>query len=237
ALHLYRVAQERAEQVGDLHHRALCDLDRSEIYLELNVSEEADDLASRALASFERLGLTYEMGKALTNLALAASHTHRTDRAMKQFRRARVLFAREGNQVRMALVDFYQACVLHRDGRYSDARALCLSARDLFAYVGVPAKVAMVDVLLARVELDSGCLHEAEHACQRALAKLPEAESPMLSYQANYTVGLIREARGDRRGAYAAFEHARLDLERLRSHLQTEDLKIAFLKDRLAVYE
>ena len=41
ALELYRVAQDRAEQVGDLHHRALCDLDRSEIYLELTDEDMA----------------------------------------------------------------------------------------------------------------------------------------------------------------------------------------------------
>src|SRR6185503_20518022 len=71
ALELYRAAQEQSERVGDVYHRALCDLDRSEIYLELNLSDEAGELASRALTSFDGLGLVYEAAKSVTNLAIA----------------------------------------------------------------------------------------------------------------------------------------------------------------------
>src|SRR5262249_52726265 len=198
---------------------------------------EADQLAARALASFERLGMAYETGKALTNLALAASHGRRTDRAMKLFRRARAVFAGKDNQTRMALGDYHQAFVLHRAGRQSEARTLCQSARELFTKAGVPARAAMGDLLLASVELDAGHPDAAERVCRQALARIEAVQSPMLSYQAHFALGLIREAQGDRRAARDAFEQARLDLERLRGHLHTDDLKIAFLKDKLAVYE
>ena len=56
ALELYRTAQERATRLGDTYHSALCDLDRSEIYLELNLSDEAAELgvtgAARASTSW-----------------------------------------------------------------------------------------------------------------------------------------------------------------------------------------
>ena len=55
ALELYRTAQEHSDRVGDAYHSALCDLDRSEIYLELNLSDEAAELAERALARFDAL--------------------------------------------------------------------------------------------------------------------------------------------------------------------------------------
>src|SRR6185503_6383349 len=71
ALDLYRAAYDESERVGDGYHSALCDLDRSEIYLELNLSEEAADLADRALGQFGRLRMVYEEGKAMTNLAAA----------------------------------------------------------------------------------------------------------------------------------------------------------------------
>ena len=45
ALELYRTARERCERIGDGYHSALCDLDRSEMYLELNLSDEAGELA------------------------------------------------------------------------------------------------------------------------------------------------------------------------------------------------
>ena len=50
-------------------------------------------------------------------------------------------------------------------------------------------------------------------------------------------LGLVREARGERDAAFEAFQKAHAALEHLRSHLQGDDLKVAFLEDKLAVYE
>ncbi len=237
ALELYQSAQEQSERVGDAYHRALCDLDRSEIYLELNLSDEALDLAGRALAGFDKLGMAYEAAKAVTNLAIAASHESDHRRALKLFRDARELFTREKNQVRLALVDLYQALVLYRDGRHVQARRLCQSALELFARAPVPGKAALCELLLARLELDAGDPQAAERACRAALQRVEGAHSPILSYQAYFVLGLIREAQREQQAAHQAFEKARAGLEHLRSHLQAEDLKIAFLKDKLAIYE
>jgi CHAT domain-containing protein/predicted negative regulator of RcsB-dependent stress response len=237
ALELYRATEERSERIGDPLHRAVCDLDRSEIYLELNLSDEAAELAARALARFEELGMAYEAGKSVTNLAIAASHAGDTERALELFPHARELFTEEGNQVWLAQVDFYQALVLYRDGRYLQAQRLCQSALELFASAGIQGKVALCELLVARLELDAGDPRAADHACSAALKKAAKVQSPILSYQAHFVLGLIREAQHQQHAAYAAFEKARASLEHLRSHLQAEDLKIAFLKDKLAVYE
>jgi hypothetical protein len=50
-------------------------------------------------------------------------------------------------------------------------------------------------------------------------------------------MGLIEEASGTAEAAYRAYLNAHSRLESLRSHLKTEDTKIAFLKDKLSVYE
>jgi CHAT domain-containing protein len=237
ALELYRATEARSERVGDLLHRAVCDLDRSEIFLELNLSDEAAELAARALDRFDDLGMAYEAGKAVTNLAIAASEAGETDETLPLFKRARELFTEEGNQVWLAQVDFYQSLVLYRDGRYLQAQRLCQSARELFASAGVQSKVALCELLIARLELDAGDPKAADRACSAALKKAAELQSPILSYQAHFVLGSIREAQHQQNAAYAAFERARVSLEQLRSHLQAEDLKIAFLKDKLAVYE
>lgn len=237
ALELYRAAEAQSERVGDLYHRALCDLDRSEIYLELNLSDEGGELAQRALAGFDQLGLGYETAKSLTNLAIAASHDNEIDRAVELFDRARGLFAKESNQVRLAVVDFYQALVLYRNGRYLQAQRLCQRALKLFAKASAPGKAVLCELLLARLELDAGDPRAAERACRLALVKATGMQSPLLSYQAYFVLGLIAEAQHDPQAALAAFEKARGGLERLRSHLGAEDLKVSFLKDKLAVYE
>ena len=237
ALELYRAAEKQSDEVGDAHFRALCDLDRSELYLELNLNDEARELAARAVVRFEKLGLTYEAAMAVTNLATAASRQGETKRAIELFDRARELFTGEGNQVWLALVDFYQALVLYRDQRGPQAQRLCRRALKQFSLASLPGKAALCELLLARLELDAGDPRAAERACRAAMEKAKATQSPMLNYQAYFVLGLIREAQGEPQAAYAAFERSCAGLEQLRSHLGAEDMKVAFFKDKPAVYE
>jgi len=237
ALELYRAAQQQCEVLGDLYHSALCDLARSEIYLELNMSEEGGELADRALARFDELGMTYEAAKAVTNLALVTSRRGDIGRAGELFDRARQLFTREGNQVWLGLLDFYQALVLYRSGQYGRSRTFCENALALFAGASIPGRTALCELLLARLELQAGHLQAAEQACSSAFQRVAPSESPILMYQAHSVLGFVREAEGERELAYAAFQQAEGQLEHLRSHLQGEDLKVAFLEDKGSVYE
>ena len=237
ALELYRAAEKQSDEVGDAFHRALCDMDRSELYLDLNLNDEAKELAARAVIRFEKLGLAYEAAMSMTNLATAASREGETERALQLFGKARELFTGEGNQVWLALVDFYQALVLYRDGRNLDAQRLCRSALKLFTRASLPAKAALCELLLARLKLDAGSPRAAERACRSALARAGTTQSPMLTYQSFFVLGLIREAQGDPQGAYTAYERSRAGLEQLRTNLGAEHQRVAFLKDKLAVYE
>ena len=92
ALELYQAARGRAEALGDGYHRALCDLDQSELYLELNLLEEGIALAEQALAGFESLGMRYETAKALTNLAVGVGRRGEALRSLQLFARAREMF-------------------------------------------------------------------------------------------------------------------------------------------------
>jgi CHAT domain-containing protein len=237
ALDLYRAARAKSDELGDVYHSALCDLDRSEIYLELNLSKEAADLAEQARARFEKLDMTYEAAKAVTTLALTSSREGDGVRSHERFEHARDLFAREGNQVWLGLLDFYEALILFRGGNPQRARQLAQLALRQFERAAMPRRAALCELLLARVDLQAGNLTAAERACEAALARLADAEAPLLIYQAHCVRGLMCEARGKQPAAYAAFQAADRSLEHLRSHLQSEDLKVAFLEDKVDIYE
>ena len=237
ALELYRAARERSELLGDGYHSALCDLDRAEMYLELNLGDEAGELAERALTRFDDLGMTYEAAKALTYVALATSRQGNRHDAQELFDGARRLFTGEKNQVWLGLLDFYEALVLYRAGEHVRARKLCRTALARFARAFIPGRAALCELLLARLELQAGDLQASERACSAAFERLAAAETPNLLYQAHSALGLVREAQGDRRRAHEAFQKADRSLEQLRSHLQGDSLKVAFLEDKQAVYE
>ncbi|MBZ5582258.1 MAG: CHAT domain-containing protein [Acidobacteriia bacterium] len=237
ALELYAATREHCAALGDEYHQGLCDLDQSEMYLELNLSEEGAHLARRALATFRQLGVRYESAKAMTNLAIATSHHGVDEAALDLFRKARELFTRENNQVWTAMVDLYQALVMVQKGRLEEGRVLCRRAFRFFSGSPFVGKAALCQLLVARIHLNAGRPQEAKRACLDALERAEQAESPTLSYQGYFVLGQIEEMLGASDAAYEAYLKAHERLENLRSQLNAEEMKIAFLKDKLAVYE
>jgi CHAT domain-containing protein len=237
AIEMYRAAREHCRALGDAYREALCDLDQSEMCVELNLNEEGAHLARRAMTVFQKLGNGYEAAKALTNLAIALSHHGDSQLALNAFRKARELFTREGNQAWLAIIDLYQALVFYQERRLTESRLLCEQAYEFFSPTSLQGKAILCQLLLARIHLDSGRPERARHICCAALGKLEQAESPALSYQGYFVLGSIEEELGNRDAAHQAYRTAHRHLESMRSHLRGEETKIAFLKDKLEIYE
>jgi CHAT domain-containing protein len=237
AIELYRVTREHCHELGDTYHQGLCDLDQSEMFLELNLSEEGGHLAQRALETFRHLGMGYEAAKAVSNLAIATSHHGDAAGALELFRKARELFAKEQNLAWIAIIDLYQALVIYQDGRPAEAQALCESAYLFFSQSPLIGKAALCQLLLARIHLNAGRVEEARAVCLEAIARVEQAETPAIDYQAHFVLGVIEEAAGRPDVAFEAYRTAHERLENMRSHLNAEEMKIAFLKDKLAIYE
>lgn len=237
AIEMYQEAREHCDRVGDIYHRALCDLDQSELYLEVNLSEEGSQLARQALAGFKELDMGYEAAKAQANLAIAAGQRGQLSMALEQFEKARTSFLHQQNRIWPALIDLYQALVLYQGNRFAEARRLAQAALKFFSHVPISGKAALCELLLARLYLHEGQTRRAGRMCRAALHRLGEIESPALSYQTYFVLGQIQEARGNQRAALQAYQNAHQRLENLRSQISAEELKIAFLKDKLSVYE
>src|SRR6185437_3733282 len=133
AIELYDQTRLLCEELSDRYHRALCDLDESEIYLELNLTEGGEELARSAFTAFTQLNMKYEAAKAAAFSAIAISQQGHHHDALLIFDEARELFVRERNQLWPALIDLYKALVLYEAG--DDDRAEDLAASAL-AYFG-----------------------------------------------------------------------------------------------------
>lgn len=237
AIEMYRAAREKCEENRDAHVLALCYLDLSEIYLELNLSAEARDVAHEGREKFRKLGMGYEEAKCLANEAMALSQTGKALQAFDLFAEARGKFVREKNLVWPWLIDLYHALVLFNEGRFFESRRMCLRAAGFFETSFLPGKAVLCHLLLARLSLQTGDVSSAKKECSRALERLASLEAPVLRYQAEFLFGQIHEAAGKISLAYDCFQRARAALETLRSSLHGEELRIAFMKNRLEVYE
>src|SRR5713101_1060179 len=237
AIEALYAARRACEATGDAYHFALCHLDLSDIYLELNLGEEAREIAHEGFLRFEKLGMGYEAAKTLANEAIAYGQQGKTVQALERFTKAREMFGREKNLVWPWLIDLYQGLMLFHEGRYFEARRLCVAAAAFFDQSALFGKAVLTHLLLARIALQVGDAGEAQKETDEALARLKGLETPMLAYQARLLEGQIAQARNDRHAAHQAYLEARKALEALRSRLQVEELKISFLENRMQVYE
>jgi CHAT domain-containing protein/predicted negative regulator of RcsB-dependent stress response len=237
AIEMLRATRVNAKRIGDAYHHALCNLDLSELYLELNLSAEAAELSQQGYEGFRQLGMGYESAKCLAFSAMAASQRGQALEGLQRFSQAREMFVKEKNRAWPSLIDLYRALVFFSEGRYFEARRHCSEALASFRALPLINKAVMAQLLLARIALRSDETDQAFQYATAALGQSQELESPVLTYQTHLLLGNIHSARGDRKHAYAAYQNARHALETLRGNLRGEELKVAFIKNRLEVYE
>ncbi|HXJ06242.1 MAG TPA: CHAT domain-containing protein [Candidatus Acidoferrum sp.] len=237
AIEMLFATRRACEVTGDAYHLALCHMDLSEIYLELNLSEEAREMAREGCVRFEKLGMGYEAAKSLANEATAYGQQGKTVQALERFTKARAMFAAEKNLVWPWLLDLYQGLLLFHEGRHFEARRLCAGAATFFDQSALHGKAALAHLLLARIALQVGELPVAQSETDLATSKISGLQTPVLAYQIHFLRGQLAQERGQRPAALSAFQEARRSLEALRNRLHAEELKISFLKNRLQVYE
>jgi CHAT domain-containing protein/Flp pilus assembly protein TadD len=237
AIEMLKNARVAGEKIGYTYLVALCYLDLSDIYVELNLSAEAQDVAEEGYLLFRELEIGYEAAKTLANQAIAFGQDGKTRRALELFAEAKPLFVKEKNEVWPWLIDLYQAIVLFHEGRHYEARRLALGAATFFGASFLKNKAALCHFLLAQIAIRTGNAEEAQTECSRALEILDSVDAPILRYQGHFLLGQIEHSKGDLRSAYAEYQSARSELESLRSNLGRDELKISFMKNKTELYE
>ena len=237
AIEALKVTREECRAAGDAYLGSLCLLDLSEIYLELNLSDDAADMAADARDGFRGLGIGYEAAKSLGYLAIAHGQQGKVLRALELCAEARALFVAEQNSVWPALLDLYQALILFGAGRLFEARRHCTAALEAFRSSALASKAILCRLLLGRLALRMGELDVARRECEAAAETLAGLDLPAVAFQLHYVMGQIEQAAGRPAAAYESYRRAQQFLETLRSSLRGEELKIAFMKNKLEVYE
>ena len=237
ALAFLRSTRETFRNSSDNYHVALCDLDQSDIYLELRLIKEASAMAQNSLERFEQLGMGFESARSLTNLAIAKSLMGRSNDALGLFSQAKAIMCREQNEAWAFLIDVYKALVLFDQGNLTEARELALQSAKFFRNMPLPSKFVFCLLVLARVSLHNGNTRDSARYCAEALATLETLGWPALSYEAQFLRGQIHEAEDQPEEAYETYQAARSILETVRSSLQKPEFKIGFMRNRLEVYE
>jgi len=237
AIQMLRDAAISAKKAPDAYQLALCNLDLSEIYLELNLNSEAAELGRAAHLAFSELGFGYEAAKALAFTAIAASRTGQAFEAIKLFAQAKAIFLREKNEVWPSLIDLYEALVLFNEGRLFEAERLCVAAHEFFQNSPMRGKAVLSGLLLARISLRINDVDSARQRCRAARSEVEKLDSSLLLYQTEFLMGELERSTARLEQAYVSYSRAREAIEQVRGKLQGEELKIAFFQNKLEVYE
>jgi tetratricopeptide (TPR) repeat protein len=154
ALRILEGVRRRHEELGDARRVGLCDMDRAEIYLELNLFDDAAAIARRAHETFNGLGNRYEGGKCLAYEGIAEFKLLHDKEAERALLTAREVFLTEGNEVWVAVIDLWRAQLLIRQQQFSTAQELAQRAAEVFEKQQAPARAANARVLSAQSWLE-----------------------------------------------------------------------------------
>jgi len=224
-------------QTGSARHAALCDLDESEMYLHLNLTEEALNLAKRAAVSFKELGMTYEEAKARAFFGIGLTHNQQANEALEVFRQSQLLFEKESNSYWAASLELYRAQVHFMLGRFWEAQSLALSAKERFSRLNIPSKKAIVLVLLTRITLELGATDQASGYAEEIAQLMEKTAIPLHVFPCYSVSAQVAEYRGDFHGAEKFYKLAAQEMEIHRSNLPHDKLRVTFFKGKQQVYE
>jgi CHAT domain-containing protein/tetratricopeptide (TPR) repeat protein len=237
ALQIIDQIRRKHEAANDTRRVALCDLDRSEIYLQLNLFEDASAVSERAFDLFQKLGNRYESGVALINRGIAEFKMMNDPDAEVAFARARQLFVEEGNETWTAGADLWLAQLLIRKQQFAEAGRLARHSAEVFEKQQVPVRAANARVLSAQSLQQMHDTASAIEDAQRALQELEGFHAPWVAYQAFNTLGRLKELEGETEEAEELYLRAISELEVLRGSIRLDELRMSFGKDKYQVYE
>ncbi|MCC6537470.1 MAG: CHAT domain-containing protein [Bryobacterales bacterium] len=235
AIKLYQATRSRDGQ--NPHKAAISLLDQSDLYLELNLFQEAVHLATQAIDRFQHLGLRPEVARSLQNLGLAQLHLGNVKASLAALSRARRVLAREKNSLWSALTGLSRALAMSSSGRATAALKLARAARADLLGSSMAAKSVLATVITARLELRSGHTAAARGLAAEARARVGDGNAPHLLLSADLLAGEAALAEGDRAAAHRAFLSAHELAEGLRQRLARDELQLSFLEDKRVIYE
>ncbi|HXR96775.1 MAG TPA: CHAT domain-containing protein [Terriglobales bacterium] len=230
-------ARETAAASGDKLHLALCDLDQADVCIELNLYEDALQLAHSSLKQFQALGMPYEQGKSLTNMAVAEQFLGHDSAALELLGQAEVAFANANNEFWVHMANLYRGVVLLKLGRCFEAMQLSERARVFFELRQTRTKAIYAGIMSARARAAAMDVAGARLAAERAEAALGQLQAPWLHVQVQMLLGQLAERSGDRATALAAYERAMSEAEATRGNINFDELRISFMRDKSQLYE
>lgn len=236
ALRRYARAEDAFLRFGDDRHLAHVNLDRAEIHLHFHLPEDVEELAAKAEAGFDALGLVKEGAQAAHLAGRAAELVGQSEKAEACYRRAAAVYDDLGLTERRAGCLLQLAQLAARAERMEDAQRLAGEAAHLLGKTSNPLSRASLGLLEARLALLADRSDEAVARAEAVLALCQRIHVPWIRVEAHRVAGQahVRQARTEK--AIRAYKHALDDFERHRGGVPPDEYMAAFLAGHSGLY-
>jgi len=235
ALAAFTRSRRAFQSAGRIVEAAKVDGDMGDVYRALNLLPEALECYDRAIKVFESNALEYETARAEIGRAVVLAAHGRTTEAMSALSRADGIFRAHRNTLQRAHVALIRAHVLRSAGMARQAgREAAAAAREL-TRAELHGWAAEAMFIQCDVELEAN--RDATGAMQGVVDLARAYRRSSLEGRAHHSLGRYYQRTGD---ADQALNHLRAGvaaLEQARTLVSIEEFHVAFLRDKVAVYE
>ena len=235
SLSAFARSRKAFEDHGRKVEAAKVDGDMGDVYRALNLLPEALECYDRAIDTFREVPLRYETARAEIGRAVVLAGFGNTDEAMAALSRADAEFASQQNRLQRAHVALIRAHVLRSAGRSSAAARAAASAARALRRAGLHGWAAEAMFIQADVELEHG--RDAVALMTEVIEAARVNMRSSLESRAHHSLGRYYQARGELEQALDEFRAGVDCLEHARTLVTIEEFHVAFLKDKIAVYD
>jgi CHAT domain-containing protein len=245
ALRAYTQARQRFENLNLPHDVAQCDREAADVYLDLNLIPEARETYERVLPVFREQHSTAEAARSDFGLAAALFRQGDYGAAFGALDRAEAAFQREGNTIAAARVQLRRADFLYRQNTVAlfaertdtltDARTMAQAALKTFRRKELRAETLQAKLLIAEIEIAAG--KHPVRALQTIARTAEKYGLPALRWRIQAAQARAATNTGNVTTARRQYRRAVQEIERARFLLQGDAFRIAFLHDKVRLYE
>jgi CHAT domain-containing protein len=223
------------ETLGRRVEAAKVDGDMGDVYRALNLLPEALECYDRAIDTFREVPLEYETARAEIGRAVVLAGFGKHDEAVAALARADAAFTAQGNALQRAHVALIRAHVLRAAGKASDAARGAGKAARALKKAGLLGWAAEAMFIQADTELERG--KDAVAMMKQVIEAAHDTLRSALESRAHHSLGRYYMSRGETERALDELRAAVDCLEHARTLVTIEEFHVAFLRDKVAVYE
>lgn len=237
AVKLLERSRQRYDELNMPHQSAIAELEIADIYLHLNLLDEAVIIYGRVSSAFHALKLRFEEARSRLNHGRAATRLGDFRTAKAELRKAASLFAKEENVAGQISALVAQAEAELASGHAGRAMKILADAPRSLRRRANPIHDIWVDLLRGQALCRLGKRADSAKRLTNAFERSKKFGQESSAAAALNLLGENALVSGKRKEARSYFKKAVTRVERLRSAVTTEEFSMAFFASQLAPFE